>query len=44
LIQNCHPGAGKLSDSPLSDNLLLNPRTDERIGQVTATIKLGQLT
>jgi len=27
-----------------SDNLLSNPRTDKRIGQVTATIKLGQLT
>jgi len=29
---------------PQSDNLLSNPRTDERIGRVTATIKLGQLT
>jgi len=29
---------------PKSDNLLSNSRTDERIGRVTATIKLGQLT
>jgi len=37
-------GLSALQKGPQLDNLLSNPRTDERIGRVKATIKLGQLT
>jgi len=35
---------GSFQKGPQSENLLLNPRKDKRIGWVTATIKQRQLT